>query len=87
MTALFADYQVPAPEVFASEPLHYRLRAEFRVWHQDEDLYYIMFNQETREKYRVDQFPVASTLINSAMSSLMDYIKDKDALRRKLFQG
>ncbi|WP_371374495.1 tRNA (uridine(54)-C5)-methyltransferase TrmA [Thalassotalea aquiviva] len=86
MTELFAPFSPPEVEVFTSEPLHYRLRAEFRVWHDGDDVYYIMFNQETREKYRVDQFPVASKLINEAMQSLITYIKDKEVLRRKLFQ-
>lgn len=54
---IFADFETPELEVFASPAEHYRMRAEFRVWHEGEDLYYVMFNQETREKYRVDQFP------------------------------
>ncbi|MDN3653652.1 tRNA (uridine(54)-C5)-methyltransferase TrmA [Thalassotalea ponticola] len=86
MRELFASFNMPEPQVFASEPLHYRLRAEFRVWHDGDDLYYIMFDQQTRQKFRVDQFPVASTLINAAMQRLVDYIRDKEALRRKLFQ-
>ncbi len=86
MAELFAPFNVPEAQVFTSEPLNYRLRAEFRVWHDGDDVYYIMFNQQTREKYRVDTFPVASLLINSAMQSLITYIKDNEALRRKLFQ-
>lgn len=45
-----------------------------------------MFNQATKEKYRVDYFPVASTLINQAMTALLADIKDNEVLRRKLFQ-
>lgn len=86
MAKLFADFDLPDMAIFQSEPLNYRLRAEFRVWHQEDDLYYIMFNSETKEKFRVDQFPVASTLINQAMSALMDAIRDNQSLRRKLFQ-
>lgn len=86
LSAMFAEYDVPALEVFESPEKYYRMRAEFRVWHEGEDLYYIMFNQETREKYRVDQFPPASRLINDLMPQLMAEIKDNDTLRRKLFQ-
>mgnify|MGYP000019851660 FL=1 len=86
MTALFSCFDLPTAEVFPSKPLNYRLRAEFRVWHQGDDLYYIMFNSETKEKFRVDHFPVASTLINQAMKALLDSIKDKKELRYKLFQ-
>ena len=45
-----------------------------------------MFNSETKEKYRVDSFPVASTLINQAMKALLNEIKDKPSLRHRLFQ-
>jgi tRNA (uracil-5-)-methyltransferase len=86
MNALFSCFTLPTVEVFTSVPLNYRLRAEFRVWHQGDDLYYIMFNSETKEKYRVDDFPVASVLINQAMKALLLSIKTKKELRYKLFQ-
>ncbi len=86
MSQLFAEFNLPAPEVYTSEPLHYRQRAEFRVWHQGDDLYYIMFNSETKQKFRVEHFPVASILINQAMTTLLSYIKDKPTLRERLFQ-
>ncbi len=35
----FAPFAIPEPEVFPSAPEHYRLRAEFRVWHQDDELH------------------------------------------------
>ncbi len=86
LTDMFSDYQAPELEVFESQEQHYRMRAEFRVWHEGEDLFYIMFNQETREKYRVDQFPAASRLINDLMPLLVEAVKGNDSLRRKLFQ-
>jgi len=86
MDELFNEFSMPQAEVFTSEPLNYRLRAEFRVWHQEDDLYYIMFNSETKEKFRVDDFPVASTLINDAMKALLLAIKSNKTLRYKLFQ-
>ncbi|MDO6500233.1 tRNA (uridine(54)-C5)-methyltransferase TrmA [Photobacterium sanguinicancri] len=83
---IFADFETPELEVFASPAEHYRMRAEFRVWHEGEDLYYAMFNQATREKYRVDQFPAASRLINDLMPLIIDALKPVQALRHKLFQ-
>ncbi|GGB54656.1 tRNA/tmRNA (uracil-C(5))-methyltransferase [Oceanisphaera marina] len=82
----FAPFNPPQLDVFASEPEHYRMRAEFRVWHQEDDLYYIMFDQATKQKYRVEQFPVASPLINQAMPLLLEAIKPDLVLRHKLFQ-
>jgi tRNA (uracil-5-)-methyltransferase len=86
MADLFSCFNLPSAEVFPSKPLHYRLRAEFRLWHQGDDLYYIMFNGETKEKYKVVDFPVASQLINQAMKALLVLIKDEPELRFKLFQ-
>ena len=77
---------MPKFDIFVSEPLNYRQRAEFRVWHDGDDLYYIMFNSGTKQKFRVDTFPVASILINQAMIGLIEAIKENEILRRKLFQ-
>ena len=83
---LFSKFTLPSCELFTSEPLNYRQRAEFRVWHEGDDLFYIMFDSETKQKFRVDDFPVASLLINKAMKGLITYIKHKPLLRYKLFQ-
>lgn len=86
LTTLLAPFAAPALAVFPSPPEHYRMRAEFRVWHDGDDLYYVMFNPETKEKYRVDQFAAANVLINQLMQGVLDFIRDKPQLRRKLFQ-
>lgn len=83
---LFAKFDLPTFEIFTSEPLNYRQRAEFRLWHQDDDLYYIMFDSKTKQKFRVDDFPVASILINQAMLELRLAILNKPILRHRLFQ-
>ncbi|MFC1237611.1 tRNA (uridine(54)-C5)-methyltransferase TrmA [Vibrio sp. F74] len=86
LNEMFVEYDVPELEIFESAEQNYRMRAEFRVWHEGEALYYIMFNQGTREKIRVDQFPAASNVINELMPLLIDSIKNNDDLRKKLFQ-
>jgi len=45
-----------------------------------------MFDKETKQPYRVDQFAAASQLINQFMPRLLDAIRDNQPLRRKLFQ-
>lgn len=86
MNQLFAEFSLPELEIYRSDALNYRQRAEFRVWHQGDDIYYIMFDSKSKQKFRVDDFPVASMLINQAMQALLSYIKDKPSLRERLFQ-
>lgn len=86
LTALLKPFNTPELEVFASKPSHFRMRAEFRVWHEDGSLYHIMFNPETKERYRVDSFPIASELINRMMQALLVDIQGNEILTRKLFQ-
>ncbi len=83
---MMAPFNAPNVEVFSSPEQHYRMRAEFRIWHEQDALYHIMFDQETKQRIRVDQFPVASQLINQMMVALLAEIKDKPTLRHKLFQ-
>ncbi len=82
----FATFNLPELEVFDSPRQHYRMRSEFRVWHEGDDLYYIMFDQVSKQKIRVDQFPPASQLINAVMQQLIDLVKVNKTLRFKLFQ-
>jgi tRNA (uracil-5-)-methyltransferase len=83
---LFSDYTNLEIEVFASAPSHYRMRTEFRVWHEGEDLYYYMFNKGAEEKIRTEQFLPASLLINQMMTALMEELRPNHTLRHKLFQ-
>ncbi|WP_439294726.1 tRNA (uridine(54)-C5)-methyltransferase TrmA [Lonepinella sp. BR2882] len=86
LTALFAPFHAPKLEIFASPTQHFRMRAEFRVWHDGDDLYHIMFDQESKKRYRVDSFPIASELINKMMQSLLPLLKQQEVLRNRLFQ-
>lgn len=84
---LFADLGLPRPEVVPSSPKHYRMRAEFRIWHNDDDLYYAMFDPaEPKVPLRVDDFPVAGSAICALMPRLRDALIGTQALRHRLFQ-
>ncbi|OAT27877.1 tRNA (uridine(54)-C5)-methyltransferase TrmA [Proteus myxofaciens] len=83
---MMAPFNAPEPNVFSSPEQHYRMRAEFRIWHEQDSLYHIMFDQKTKQRIRVDNFPIASQLINQMMVALLAEIKDKPILRQKLFQ-
>ncbi|MBY6064302.1 tRNA (uridine(54)-C5)-methyltransferase TrmA [Pseudidiomarina sediminum] len=86
LSDMLAPYTDQPLAVFESPREHYRMRAEFRVWHEGDDLYYIMFDPDTREKIRTDQFPAGSQLINTLMPAVIDYVRERPTLRQKLFQ-
>ncbi|MFT4927718.1 MAG: tRNA (uracil-5-)-methyltransferase [Phenylobacterium sp.] len=88
--ALFSDFSIDFNsdqfEVFPSAKTHYRLRAEFRVWHEGDDLYHIMFDPTDKRKLRIDQWLPGSPIIYRLMPILIDKLKSNPVLRKKLFQ-
>jgi tRNA (uracil-5-)-methyltransferase len=86
LTQLLSPYFTEELSVFASPAKHYRMRAEFRMWHEGTDTFHIMFDKHTKAKYRVDQLDAASMLINEAMQELIVQVKQSPNLRTKLFQ-
>jgi len=82
------DFTADMPlEVYPSKPQNYRMRAEFRLWHDDGDLFYAMFAVgNKREPIRIESFPQASESINALMQPLLDGVKASTILRHKLFQ-
>jgi len=83
---LLEPFGTPVPSVFRSPATAYRMRAEFRVWHQDEALDYVMFDQATKERYAVTDLPIACTTIRELMPRLLNAIRTRPELRRRLFQ-
>ena len=86
LTALLAPFNAPDLQVFASPTQHFRMRAEFRIWHEGDDFYHIMFDQQSKQRYRVDNFPIASELINRMMTALLPLLKQQTVLHHRLFQ-
>ena len=83
----FAEFSLPEIAVFSSPEKHYRMRAEFRVWHQQDRTEYVMFTQdEFKRPYPIHEFPVGSALINQLMPRVLQAINSDDLLRRKLYQ-
>lgn len=87
LQAMMAEFQPPTLEVFASRKQHYRMRMEFRVWHQGDDLFYAMFEPgDNRTPIRIDDCPMASMRINDTMFALLDAVRAEPLLSRRLFQ-
>lgn len=89
ISAQFAEYNPPALQVFASPEHNYRMRAEFRIWHIEDDLFYAMFERsEDKQKkvIRVDEFPIADRSINLLMPKLLAALKANSILSARLFE-
>lgn len=84
--SLLAPYFGSRFDLFTSPAKHYRMRAEFRVWHEGEDTFHIMFSKETKEKYRVNNLDAAHESINTAMKMMLEALKGNEVLRKKLYQ-
>lgn len=87
LIGLLAPFGAPTPEVFASAPEHFRLRAEFRLWYEDGEPHYAMFEPgDNRRPILIEQLPIASRRINELMLPLLEACKAEPELGRKLFQ-
>ncbi|WP_291334174.1 tRNA (uridine(54)-C5)-methyltransferase TrmA [Acinetobacter sp. UBA801] len=89
ISAQFAEYNPPTLQVFASPEHNYRMRAEFRIWHIEDDLFYAMFERsEDKQKkvIRVDEFPIADRSINLLMPKLLAGLKANPVLSARLFE-
>lgn len=86
----FAEYNPPALEVFASPEKHYRMRAEFRIWHTEDDMFYAMFERsedgQHKNVIRIDEFEIADQSINTLMPILLEELKSHDILSNRLFE-
>lgn len=87
--ALRQDFGALLPEriaVHASPATGYRMRAEFRIWHQDQRCDYAMYRPgESGTPYVIADFPPGSATIARLMPPLLDALNAGPELRRRLF--
>ncbi len=83
----FSEFRINTLEVFPSASQYYRMRAEFRIWHESNRLHYAMFvpGDNTRPVF-IDSFPAGSKRINTLMPVLLEYINERSLLCHRLFQ-
>lgn len=88
---LTAHLNPPAPEVFESPAQHYRMRAEFRVWHEGGEIFYAMFEHGKKAggatMRRCDQFPPACGSINALMPRLLEAAAQEPVLKNRWYQA
>ena len=83
----FKQFDIPELQVFASRPVHFRLRAEFKVWHEGERCFHAMFERGTKNApIEITDFPIASQAIVELMPKLIEEINQSPILKHRLFQ-
>lgn len=88
--AIAIDFEAmgaPSPTIVASPKDVFRMRAEFRVWHEDDKLDFVMFDRDApKTPVAINEFPIASKAIQEVFAPLRDALMANSELRRKLFQ-
>ncbi|STZ75852.1 tRNA (uridine(54)-C5)-methyltransferase TrmA [Bergeriella denitrificans] len=86
---LFQGMDMPELEVFESPESHYRMRAEFRVWHEGDEIFYAMFERGQKASgatlVRCDQFAAAHTLVNALMPRLIEAAGRNSVLKNRWY--
>lgn len=92
ITTQFAPFNPPMLEIFPSPEQHFRMRAEFRIWHTHrdgkDDMFYAMFERDGKSKkvIEIKDFAIASRPINRLMPVLLERLKAHAVLKEKLFE-
>ena len=89
ISAQFAEFNPPSLEVFQSPEQNFRMRAEFRIWHTDDDMFYAMFERSEdnqKQVIRIDEFLIADKSINDLMPVLLKELKATEILSKRLFE-
>lgn len=76
---------LPPTEVFESERTHFRMRASFKIWREDEGLAYAMFNRDdARMPHEVLTYPMGSRRINELMTPLREALSSERVLKERI---
>jgi tRNA (uracil-5-)-methyltransferase len=86
VSGLLAPFYQGDLEVFDSPTDHYRARAEFRIWHEDERCDYAMGNIEKKGAINIEECPKVIEPIEKRMWKLLEKINaSTEVLKERLF--
>ena len=80
----FGEFFMGEFELFSSSPSHYRSRAEFGIWHNENNISYTM-NSKSGGKILIDECLKVDAKITNLMQPLLNAISKKYELNYKLF--
>ncbi|MEH6593666.1 MAG: tRNA (uridine(54)-C5)-methyltransferase TrmA [Halioglobus sp.] len=85
--SMLAPFGAPGPNIFASSTTGFRMRAEFRLWHDGDKLDYVMYHRDApKTPVPITDFPIGCEKIQQLMPVLLEKLHSNDGLRHKLFQ-
>lgn len=73
------------PTIIKSPQIHYRNRAEFRIWHDGDKISYALNSMDKKEMLKVDECPKVDSKIFEIMPKLLNFISQNEILKTKLF--
>ncbi len=77
LQAMMAPFAAPEVEVFRSPVSHYRMRAEFRIWHDGDSIFFVK-KSEKRWKFYIDFRKFNDIIkIDQYLLSFIDKMLDK----------
>lgn len=83
----FERLGAPTPSIITSPKEGFRMRAEFRVWHEGDKLDFVMFDRAAPKiPVPIKEFPIASSSIQAVLAPLQTALEANSVLRHKLFQ-
>ena len=83
----FEALGAPSPTIISSPKDSFRMRVEFRVWHEENHLEFVMFDRDAPKiPVPIREFPIASKAIQAVLAPLRSDLQQNTELRRKLFQ-
>ncbi len=82
---LFKPLHVGDFKTFISPDSHYRNRAEFRIWHDDDGIHYAMNQIEKKKVVLIESCPKVVQKIADLMTPLKKMIEEDEMLKYRLF--
>ncbi|EOI1700559.1 tRNA (uridine(54)-C5)-methyltransferase TrmA [Campylobacter jejuni] len=81
----FKEFYTKDFKLFASKDKHYRTRAELSFYHENDTLFYAMFDPKSKKKYIIEYLDFADEKICAFMPKLLEYLRQDNKLKEKLF--
>ncbi|ARJ56442.1 tRNA (uridine(54)-C5)-methyltransferase TrmA [Campylobacter cuniculorum] len=82
---LFKDFYAQNFELFSSPHKHFRTRAELSFFHNDEGIFYAMFDAKNKKKYIVENLDFVNKKIYNFMPLILEKLNANSKLNQKLF--